>query len=78
MLDGLDDESLDSPVEENSSPQFSRSAFVATPSGTPKSDQQVQKGNAGASLLARQRAGTETTDWLNLGARRPSFSPHPP
>ena len=43
MLDGLDDESLDSPVEENSSPQFSRSAFVATPSGTPKSDHQVQK-----------------------------------
>ena len=43
MLDGLDDESLDSPVEENSSPQFSRSAFVATPSGTPKSDRQVQK-----------------------------------
>jgi hypothetical protein len=43
MLDGLDNESLDSPVEENSSPQFSRSAFVAKPSGTPKSDHQVQK-----------------------------------
>ena len=42
MLDGLDNESLDSPVEENSSPQFSRSAFVAKPSGTPKS-YQVQK-----------------------------------
>ena len=35
------EQSDDSPVEENSSPQFSRSAFVATPSGTPKSDHQV-------------------------------------